>query len=86
MTNGWFQSDKPLWLPEGSIRAVITLMLIGTLCMLLVVNVAYDINKDKFYASLGIIEALAGAAFGYYFNTRNTNGGRSGMTVKGQDT
>ena len=84
MTDGWFQRDNPLWLPEGSIRAVITLMLIGTLCMLLVVNVAYDIDKDKFHASLGIIEALAGVSFGYYFNTRNTHGGRSGMAAKGQ--
>ncbi|MCP4365265.1 MAG: hypothetical protein GY800_08205 [Planctomycetes bacterium] len=85
MTDGWFQPDKPLWLPEGSIRAVITLMLIGTLCMLLVANIVYEIDKDRFHSSLSIIEALAGAAFGYYFNTRNSNGGGSGMAAKGQE-
>lgn len=73
MTDGWFQKDKPLWLPEGSVRALITLMLIGTLCVLLVANIAYEIDKERFHASLSIIEALAGVAFGYYFNQR---GGR----------
>ncbi len=81
----WLQNDKPLWLPEGSIRAVITLMLIGTLCVLLIVNIAYDIDKDKFHASLGIIEALAGVAFGYYFNMRNGSGNRPGTAVKRQE-
>ena len=45
-------------------------MLIGTLCILLVANVVYDIDKDRFHASLGVIEALAGTAFGYYFMAR----------------
>lgn len=71
MTDGWFQKDKPLWLPEGSIRALVTLMLIGTVCILCVANITHDIDKDKFHASLAILEGLAGAAFGYYFNQRN---------------
>ncbi len=79
---GWFQEDKPLWLPEGSIRALITLMLIGTLCVLLIANIVYEIDKDRFHASLGVIEALTGAAFGYYFSTRN--GQKSGGPAQRQ--
>ena len=80
MTDGWFQKDKPLWLPEGSVRALITLMLEGTLCVLLVANIAYEIDKDRFHASLSIIEALAGVAFGYYFNQRSGRQSENGIS------
>ncbi len=82
MTNGWFKNDRPLWLPEGSIRALITLMLIGTLCVLLTANIVYDIDKDRFHASLNVIEVLAATAFGYYFSTRN--GQKSGVPAQRQ--
>ncbi len=62
---------------------MITLTLIGTLCVLLIANIAYDIDKDRFYASLAVIEALAGAAFGYYFNSRNGQGSRASNEKQG---
>ncbi len=83
MSNGWFRYDKPLWLPEGSIRAMITLMLIGTLCVLLTANIVYEIDKDRFHASLNVIEVLAGVAFGYYFNSRNGRGSRASNGKQG---
>jgi hypothetical protein len=51
--------NEPLGLPQGSIRAIITMVLIGALIALVF------LGKSSSY-----LEVLASAAFGYYFGTR----------------
>jgi len=52
MPKGIFQSDQPLWLPKGSIRAVIALVVVVTWVVLLARGLA--VSKE-FYVVLGAI-------------------------------
>lgn len=56
-----FNFNEPLGLPQGSVRAIITLLLI-----LAVIFMAFTGVVSEFIIS------LAAAAFGYYFGTRGT--------------
>lgn len=58
----WFTSDQPLWVPEGTVRALLTLMLVGGLLAL------YIVGKNP----PDSIVAMAGTAFGVYFGARGT--------------
>jgi hypothetical protein len=52
--------NEPMGVPQGTIRAVITMVLIAALIVLIF------LGKESSY-----IEVLASAAFGYYFGTRS---------------
>lgn len=69
--NTWLDRTQPLWLPKGSVRAMMALMLVGSLCTLCLANVVYDIDKDKFNASMHVIEGIACTVAGYYYRKRN---------------
>jgi hypothetical protein len=53
-------NEQPLGLPQGSVRAILTLMLVGA-CI-----AAAFLNKDAF----SVLSPLAGAGIGYYFSKR----------------
>ncbi len=52
----------PLWMPAGSVRAVITIMLLIMLGM----TIFFDVGE----ASMAVVAGLAGTAVSSYFNAR----------------
>ena len=59
-------ADKPLGLPEGTVRAIFALMFAATACYL---AVAQRVSADVFVP-------LVMAIVGYYFGQRQGNGSR----------
>jgi hypothetical protein len=55
-------TEEPLWLPKGSVRAIVALGLTGGAIYSLVT----DINAPEWYI------AAVGSVIGYYFATRRT--------------
>ena len=51
MTNGWFQKDKPLWLPEGSVRALLALGPTAVLLAIVLGRALGYIEQDAFSAT-----------------------------------
>ena len=72
--SGWFQSDKPLWLPEGSVRALLVMMLVGTLCTVVVSHIVWGTDLKGLGDALVTLRDLAVAAFAYYFGARSSQG------------
>ena len=56
--------DYPLWLPPGSVRAIITLTLLGSAIYFIVAG----------FAVPEWLQALVTAAIGFYVGTRSING------------
>ena len=62
--------EEPLWMPAGSVRAIITIMLLIMLGM----TIFYDVGE----ASMAVIAGLAGTAITSYFNSRQDNNKENG--------
>ncbi len=63
--------NEPLGLPKGSIRAIITLLLLGMLGM----TIFYDVDSS----SMAVVAGLAGTSVSSYFGSRReTNGNDNG--------
>lgn len=54
-------TDEPLGLPKGSVRAILALVLVATVCVAAVMKI--DVPA--------LVESLATAAAGYYIGTRS---------------
>ena len=69
----YLNKDEAFWLPKGSIRAIMALVLIGAVTYLSI----YLKNMD-------FISSLAGAAIGYYFGAKNIFGAKNNLdtTIK----
>jgi len=59
------KNKKPLWLPEGSIRAIVLLMFVGTIC--------FDAVWGKQVVDVKDFISLVTLAMGYYFGTRKVS-------------
>ncbi len=57
-------SNEPLWLPRGSVRAILAILLVGVLCVL-ALNAQIDAA-----AFLGIVAAVVA----FYFGTKAVQG------------
>lgn len=57
--------DPPLWLPEGSIRAIIALIILLPVVYLLIIGRA-DVIPDWYYVLLGMVIT-------FYFESRKNN-------------
>ncbi len=66
MPKGIFQSDQPLWLPKGSIRAIIALALV---LVWLFLEASGVVVSRQFYVLLGAVVA-------WYFSSRENNHNR----------
>lgn len=51
---------QPLWMPRGSVRALLALMLVGTMCVLVITG----------RIDVAVFAGLAGVALNAYFETR----------------
>lgn len=56
----YIPEEKPLWLPAGSVRAILSLGTIGTMLWLL----------SKGLADMNIFLAITGVVFGFYFGSK----------------
>ena len=65
---------KGLYLPEGSIRAMLALAIVGAFIIVVVLGPLVDGLKDSFDKMLAAFSALTGAVTGFYFGNR---GGKS---------
>lgn len=54
--------SSPLWLPEGSVRAILALIVVGSAVVGVFVLPA---------EAAGLLLALAGVVFAFYFQARN---------------
>lgn len=70
MLSDYLHKDKPLWMPEGSVRALLALGFVFSLLLFVFVGIFYNIDKDRFHMGLSVLEGLGGMAFGYYFGQR----------------
>lgn len=80
--NDWLHKDKPLWMPEGSVRAILAIGFVLGLLVYVFVGVFYNVDKDRFHMGLAVLEGLAGMAFGYYFGARQSASGGNGVGSK----
>jgi hypothetical protein len=55
---------EPLWMPRGSVRAILALMLIGTMCVLVIAN----------RIDVAVFAGLAVVALNAYFEGRRRPG------------
>ena len=76
---GWCvgkKTDKPLegtkglYLPEGSIRAMLALAIVGAFIVVVVLGPMVDGLKESFDKILAAFSALTGAVTGFYFGNR----------------
>ena len=58
-------NKEPLGLPEGSVRAVVLLMLVGTVC--------YDALFGSHAVDVKDFQSLVTLVIGYYFGTRKNH-------------
>ena len=65
--------NEPLGLPQGTVRAVIALLVIGTALVSLFIGDMGDADKAWLFG-------LAGVAFGYYFGARQSETAATGRT------
>ncbi len=63
LTMGFFQKDQPLWLPKGSIRAIIAIVVVVTWVLLLARGL--EVAKE-FYVVLGCVVT-------FYFQAREND-------------
>ena len=73
------QADlKGLNLPEGSIRGMLALMIIGSFIIFLVLGPGTEGMSDHFDKILVAFGTLTGAVIGFYFGNRGTTGASPG--------
>ena len=64
------EGTKGLYLPEGSIRAMLALAIVGAFIIVVVLGPLIDGLKDSFDKILAAFSALTGAVTGFYFGNR----------------
>lgn len=64
------ERTKGLYLPEGSIRAMLALAIVGAFIIVMVLGPMVDGLKESFDKILAAFSALTGAVTGFYFGNR----------------
>jgi hypothetical protein len=62
--------NNPLWMPKGSVRAIIALLLVVTICLLVLWPLKSGQAVEVSTEIVATVSALAGAVIGYYFKAR----------------
>lgn len=62
--------EKPLWMPEGSVRSLLALGLVGGVIVLAVYLVIEHVSEDITQMVIGGLVAAMGSAVTHYFNVR----------------
>ncbi len=65
-----FEGTKGLYLPEGSIRAMLALAIVGAFIIVVILGPLIDGLKESFDKVLAAFSALTGAVTGFYFGNR----------------
>ena len=63
---------KPLWMPEGSVRAILIIVLVGTVCYLSLIK--SPIPKEMW--------VLVNLGIGFYFGNRSKGGEKNVESTK----
>ena len=64
------EGTKGLYLPEGSIRAMLALAIVGAFIVVVILGPMVDGLKESFDKILAAFSALTGAVTGFYFGNR----------------
>ncbi len=77
ITNGQNGSDIPLKglaLPQGSVRSMLALLIIGSFMIVAVIGGGVSALEDNFDEVLSALTGIAGAVVGFYFGSRGSRG------------
>ena len=72
--NGSEISLKGLALPEGSVRSMLALLIIGSFMIVAVIGGGVSALENNFTEVLSALTGIAGAVVGFYFGSRGSGG------------
>lgn len=76
--NGSKISLKGLALPEGSVRSMLALLIIGSFMIVAVIGGGVSALENNFTEVLSALTGIAGAVVGFYFGSRGSGGSGGG--------
>ena len=68
-SNGGMQNLKGLALPQGSVRSMLALMIVGSFVIFLVFGGHMATDKGKFSEIVAALTGIAGTVVGFYFGS-----------------